>query len=103
MFKLTIKSSEWRHWRQSGILTVNFEKFPDSIVDLKQINAGWKTLQKIYTQVLLGLTLFFSMFPFDAPENIRKPKVLWCFQEDQKGILGRKGLNRKKVLTHERC
>ena len=26
------------------------------------------------------------MFPFDPPENIRKPKV------DQKGTLGRKGL-----------
>ena len=32
------------------------------------------------------------MLPFDPPENIRKPKV-FCFQGDQKGILGRKGLN----------
>ena len=43
------------------------------------------------------------MFPFDAPENIRKPKFYDVFRGDQKGILGRKGLNRKKVLTHERC
>ena len=35
------------------------------------------------------------MFPFDPPENIRKPKVFWCFQGDQKGTLGRKGLTVK--------
>ena len=34
------------------------------------------------------------MFPFDPPENIRKPLVFWCFQGDQKGTLGRKGLRR---------
>ena len=33
------------------------------------------------------------MFPFDPPENIRKPLVFGCFQGDQKGTLGRKGLN----------
>ena len=38
------------------------------------------------------LTLFFPMFPFDPPENIRKPKVFWCFQGYQKGTLRRKGL-----------
>ena len=36
------------------------------------------------------IILYFPMFPFDLPENI-KPKVL-CFQGDQKGTLGRKGL-----------
>ena len=40
------------------------------------------------------LTLFFPMFPFDPPENIRKPKVFWCFQGDQKGTLGSKGLKK---------
>ena len=38
------------------------------------------------------LTLFFPKFPFDAPENIRKPKFFRCFQGDQKGTLGRTGL-----------
>ena len=38
------------------------------------------------------LTLYFPMFPFDSPENIRKPFVFWCFQGDQKGTLGSKGL-----------
>ena len=33
------------------------------------------------------------MFPFDPPENIRKLLGFWCFQRDQKGKLGRKGLN----------
>ena len=41
------------------------------------------------------LTVFFPMFPFDPPENIRKPKAFLCFQGDQKGTLGRKGLTRK--------
>ena len=41
---------------------------------------------------ILALTLFFPMFPFDPPENIRKPKVFWCFQGDQKRTLGRKRL-----------
>ena len=30
------------------------------------------------------------MFFFDPPENIRKSKVFWYFQGDQKGTLGRK-------------
>ena len=38
------------------------------------------------------LTLYFPMFPFDPPENIRKPKVFLCFQGNQKGTLGSKGL-----------
>ena len=32
------------------------------------------------------------MFPFDPPENIRKPLVFWRFQRTLKGTLGRKGL-----------
>ena len=40
----------------------------------------------------LVLTLFFPKFPFDPHENIRKTLVFRCFQGDQKGILGRKGL-----------
>ena len=32
------------------------------------------------------------MFPFDPPENNRKPKVFWCFHGDQKRTLGRKEL-----------
>ena len=39
-------------------------------------------------------TLFFPMFPFNSPEKIRKPKVFWCFQGDQKGTLGREGLKK---------
>ena len=38
------------------------------------------------------LTLYFPMFPFHPPENVRKPKVFCCFQGDQKGTLGSKGL-----------
>ena len=56
-----------------------------------------------YIQLVIKLTLFFPMFPFDPPENIRKSLVFWCFQGDQKGILGRKGLRIryfvKRILT----
>ena len=38
------------------------------------------------------LTLFFPIFPFDPPENIRKPKVIWCYQGNQRETLERKGL-----------
>ena len=38
------------------------------------------------------LTHFFPMFPFDPPENIRKPKI-FCFQGGQKGTLRRKGFS----------
>ena len=42
------------------------------------------------------------MFPFDPPENIRKPKVFSCFQGDQKGTLGSKGLKINKK-AREQC
>ena len=38
----------------------------------------------------IRLTLFFPMFPFDPTENIRKPKVFWCFQGGSKGYTGKK-------------
>ena len=47
------------------------------------------------------------MFPFDPPENIRKPKVFGCFQGDQKGTLGRKGLTKteevKQILFNDQA
>ena len=47
------------------------------------------------------------MFSFDPPENIKKPKVFWCFQGDQKKTLGRTvfkfdiwtGLFAKKLIS----
>ena len=47
-----------------------------------------------------SLTLFFPMLPFHPPENIRKPKVFWCFQGDQNGTLGRKGLRKLRIWSH---
>ena len=35
---------------------------------------------------------FLPIFSFNPPENIRILKVFWCFQGDQRGTLGRKGL-----------
>ena len=40
----------------------------------------------------------FPNFPFDPPENIRKPLVFWYFQGDQKRTLGRNGLAIKTYL-----
>ena len=39
------------------------------------------------------------MFPFDPPENIRKPNIFWRFKGGQKGTLGRNGLNFVYVCT----
>ena len=33
------------------------------------------------------------MFSFDPPENIRKPKVFWCFQGGSEGKIGKKMVN----------
>ena len=49
----------------------------------------WISLETCYA---LYLTFYFPKFPFDPPENIRKPKVFWCFLGDQKGTLRSKGL-----------
>ena len=48
----------------------------------------------IKAKIVVTLSLFFPMFPFDPLENIRKPLVFRCFQGDQKETLGRKGLMR---------
>ena len=40
------------------------------------------------------------MFPFDPPENIRKPLVLGCFQGDQKGTSGRYGLSNDDLVKN---
>ena len=45
-----------------------------------------------------SLTLYFPMFPFHPPENIRKPLVFLCFQGDQMGTLGSKGLKYNNFL-----
>ena len=45
----------------------------------------------------LKLTRFKPVIHFDAPENIRKTKVFWCFQGYQNGSLAWNGL----ILTAE--
>ena len=42
------------------------------------------------------------MFHFVPSENIRKSKVFWCFQGDQKETLGRKGLSGNCVVIYIR-
>ena len=44
-----------------------------------------------FADVSSKLIFLFPMFIFHPPENIKKPKVFLCFQEDQKGTLGRNG------------
>ena len=78
------KLTDWFYDRNTSVKGVN-----------KYHHEPWK-MSKL--DDLLGkgrheeLTLFFPMFSFDLSENIRKPLVFWCFQGDQKGILGRKEL-----------
>ena len=44
-------------------------------VSLITDNVFNKNLQKVNVDLGFALPLFFPMFPFDPPENIRKPKV----------------------------
>ena len=39
---------------------------------------------------------FLLNVPFWPPGNMRKPRVFWCFQGDQKRTLGRKGLKKSR-------
>ena len=48
--------------------------------------------KKHCSKINTGINPFLPVFLFDTPES-RKPKVFWCFQEDQKGTLGGKELN----------
>ena len=66
-------------------------KYTKHVGSLSNINL-WRELP-------ISLTYFFPMLPVDPPENIRKSyHVFWCFQGDQKGLLGRKRL---KQSYHE--
>ena len=60
------------------------EKIVNNMVIKKNLNTTKMNL----------LILFFTAFSFDLPEDIRNLKVFWCFQGDQIGTLGRKGLIR---------
>ena len=54
-------------------------------------------------RAMMALTLFFPMFPFDPPENIRKPGFL-MFSGESKGNIGKKGLmgnDRKAVVDYK--
>ena len=66
----------------------------------------WRVWQKfnLFKQVVLAQICYQSklnakMFPFYPPENINKPNIFWCFQGDQKGFLGRKGLSKVNKLN----
>ena len=52
--------------------------------------SNWQ-LQPLSDTKNLNLSLFLPMCFFDPPENIKKPKVFYYFQGDQKGPLGNKG------------
>ena len=47
-----------------------------------------------------GLNLFFPIFPFDPPENIKKPKFFQCFWGDQTGTLGKKKLISRRSISN---
>ena len=71
--KLTIKTSERRHWNRSCAFIVNFEishivpVFP--LVDFEQVNVGWVITWPIRARCCFSI----------PPENIRKPKSLLMF------------------------
>ena len=46
-----------------------------------------------------SLTHFWIMFPFNLPENSRKPLIFWCFQGVEKGCLGNEWVNLSWIQT----
>ena len=64
----------------SNKLNVKYDTFKAKIhlflFKQKQVNLGFKSVTfNLSEHFPYLLTLFFPMFPFDPPENIRKPKV----------------------------
>ena len=56
------------------------------------IRCAIKKLKNNFTKEKLYLIVFFPIFHFDPLESMRKPFDILCFEENQKGTLGRKGL-----------
>ena len=91
--KLTIKTLELMDIFEQNIF--HFILFPNvSLVDFDQVNISWEIIlwspPRNYFDIFI--TLFFPIFIFYPHESIRKTKVFWCFQGDQKETLERKGL-----------
>ena len=79
--KLTIKTSDRRHWRRSSFFVDNFEHishhFSVRIVDFEQENVTGKWEMRNGTAALYRkMSVVVSLI---LPEN-RKPKIFWCFQ-----------------------
>ena len=72
------------------------EKFYVKVLNplIDNVQKSSDTLLNVISDTKWFLTLFFLTFHFEPPENIRKTKVFWCFQGDQNGTLGRKGLTK---------
>ena len=91
--KLTIKTLELMDIFEQNIF--HFILFPNvSLVDFDQVNISWEIIlwspPRNYFDIFI--TLFFPIFICYPHESIRKTKVFWCFQGDQKETLERKGL-----------
>ena len=52
----------------------------------------YSSIMDIYLNLEILVKGFIAPFLLNPTENIRKPKVYWCFQGDQKRTLQRKGL-----------
>ena len=69
------------------------DEIPQKVIKKAVVSASSREICKSLRNCLwssfgdLPLALFFQIFTFDPPESIRKPKVFWCFQGDQKGTL----------------
>ena len=93
MFKVNYKNTriDGHIWAEH----ISFHTFPNvSLVDFDQVNITWEIIlwspPRNYFDIFI--TLFFPIFIFYPHESIRKTKVFWCFQGDQKETLERKGL-----------
>ena len=80
--------------------SISFSGFRVFAVHSKTFWRHCKLVWVFFPMFTVPKTLFFSMFPFGPPKNISKPKVLWCFQGDRKGTLGRKRLTNIRSRFH---
>ena len=106
MFLEGIERDQWHEMGQWTLTQWNLSYISKKRVEgFRNYHFFWKRLMTYTSQIskvpneaerfmLMKFIIsyfFLTMFPFDRPENIRKPYVFWCFLENQKERLGRNG------------
>ena len=83
------------------LASFNFTEFIVALHGREKMTIDIYTLS-VFSLAVGILTCFPPLFSFDLPGNILLPSVFWCFQEDQKRLVERGGLNwrRLDIIDH---